>query len=586
MELTLFFFMVELRKCGIIFFFLVCSIYLFAQTKSNFNQGSLMDLRNTYANFEENDEKAIPHVKNYLLRAKNQNDYHNIFQAYKDLIFYTKDRNKKIVYADSCVLYSLKSNDNELISNAYLTRGIIYYFFFKKYQPALDEYLKAYKYSTDIKDEYLKNTIIYHLGVVKSYLGYYDEALNLFTRCVSYFENIARSDAHPITIFNNQKGYFNSLHQQAVCYRNIHNYKKSDSIIGYALANLPKSNDFVLEKSYFLKCLGISEYRKGNYNEAIKNLSNALTSLTNIDDFSWASVCYFYIGKSYLQIHEEKKALSYLTKVDSIFQKRNFILPEVRENYEILIDHYHKSGNPQKELYFTKQLLKADNILGKDFKYLSSKINREYETKTLLDKQIELESKNSNAIKLLLGSVAIIAVLSAILFYRNKKQRAVQKQYLELEQKLIKEQKGTETIFNENQELSKSKKENKNTLAADIIADILRKLEAFENKKEFRKKGLTLSDLSKRFNTNTAYLSQVINEYKGNNFNTYLNTLRIEYITHELYQNPKFLEYTIEGLANDCGMSSRQTFTALFSELNGIKPTSFIKKRKEEINKI
>lgn len=120
--------MVELRKCGIIFFFLVCSIYLFAQTKSNFNQGSLMDLRNTYANFEENDEKAIPHVKNYLLRAKNQNDYHNIFQAYKDLIFYTKDRNKKIVYADSCVLYSLKSNDNELISNAYLTRGIIYYF--------------------------------------------------------------------------------------------------------------------------------------------------------------------------------------------------------------------------------------------------------------------------------------------------------------------------------------------------------------------------------------------------------------------------------------------------------------------------
>lgn len=62
-----------------------------------------------------------------------------------------------------------------------------------------------------------------------------------------------------------------------------------------------------------------------------------------------------------------------------------------------------------------------------------------------------------------------------------------------------------------------------------------------------------------------------------------MNNLRIRYITHELYHNPKFLEYTIEGLAEKCGITSRQNFSDFFNDINGIRPTDFIKQRKKEL---
>lgn len=62
-----------------------------------------------------------------------------------------------------------------------------------------------------------------------------------------------------------------------------------------------------------------------------------------------------------------------------------------------------------------------------------------------------------------------------------------------------------------------------------------------------------------------------------------MNELRINYITQELYHNPKYLYYTIEGLAEDCGFSSRQNFSEQFKEINGIRATDFIRKRIAEL---
>ncbi|WP_294237635.1 hypothetical protein [uncultured Chryseobacterium sp.] len=115
------------------------------------------------------------------------------------------------------------------------------------------------------------------------------------------------------------------------------------------------------------------------------------------------------------------------------------------------------------------------------------------------------------------------------------------------------------------------------------ISDILEKLNNFEQKKGFLKKGLAQQELAKSFNTNITYLSFVINEFKAKNFNTYLNELRIHYIIHKLYHNPDFLKYTIEGLIKERGITSRQNFSDLFQEINGIRPTDFIKQRKKEL---
>ncbi|WP_115618902.1 helix-turn-helix domain-containing protein [Chryseobacterium indoltheticum] len=73
--------------------------------------------------------------------------------------------------------------------------------------------------------------------------------------------------------------------------------------------------------------------------------------------------------------------------------------------------------------------------------------------------------------------------------------------------------------------------------------------------------GITLKKLAEEFKTNTSYLSQVINEYKGSNFNTYINALRINYATQKIYHDKEWRKYSIESIASAAGFSNRQSFS-------------------------
>ncbi|MDA4746737.1 hypothetical protein, partial [Enterobacter hormaechei] len=71
----------------------------------------------------------------------------------------------------SALTVSLNHGTHDDISKEYLSKGIIYYFYQKKYKLALNEYLKAYTYLKGSKDEYHYYKVLYHLGIVKGHLG-------------------------------------------------------------------------------------------------------------------------------------------------------------------------------------------------------------------------------------------------------------------------------------------------------------------------------------------------------------------------------------------------------------------------------
>jgi len=50
-----------------------------------------------------------------------------------------------------------------------------------------------------------------------------------------------------------------------------------------------------------------------------------------------------------------------------------------------------------------------------------------------------------------------------------------------------------------------------------------------------------------------------------------------------LFKEKRFLNYTVEALAEECGMASRQSFSNVFFEINGIRPIDFIKSRLEQL---
>lgn len=380
----------------------------------------------------------------------------------------------------------------------------------------------------------------------------------------------------PAQVYNNKRGYYNSLHQLTVCYRYEKQYSKSDSLVALGLRLTENDNDFELENAYFLKCKGISQYHSHKNIESIRDLESVVPVLRRVGDFAWLSVVYSFLTKNYMKMGDTDMAINYSQKVDSIFNRHKFILPELRNNYEYLIKHFKKDGDVGKQLYYTNQLLEADSLITKDFSYLSDKVHKEYDTKMLREEKYKLEKSNSvrKVSLVIISMISGVFLVLWILYYRRE--RKITRKYIKLQEKLTaKDEKRRKT---DSDNLAK-----KSVLSTEINEDLRMKIYRFEENKIFLSKGLTLSKLATKLATNTYYLSTFINEEKEMNFNRYLSKLRIEFITKKMNTERKFLNYNIEALAEECGIASRQHFSDLFREINGIRPKDYIRKRKEEL---
>ena len=113
--------------------------------------------------------------------------------------------------------------------------------------------------------------------------------------------------------------------------------------------------------------------------------------------------------------------------------------------------------------------------------------------------------------------------------------------------------------------------------------ELLQKLSEFEKSKNFLDKKISLSVMAAMFETNTKYLSHVINTHKKKDFNNYINELRIYYVLEELKENPDFRMYKISHLAEMTGFSSHSKFTTIFKAVTGISPSNYISFIEKEV---
>jgi len=114
------------------------------------------------------------------------------------------------------------------------------------------------------------------------------------------------------------------------------------------------------------------------------------------------------------------------------------------------------------------------------------------------------------------------------------------------------------------------------TILKESEDQILSGLKKFETSKKFTSKDMSLGMLAAQLNTNTKYLSEIINRHKQKNFNSYINELRINYITEKIKTEPNYLNYKVSYLAEEAGFSSHSTFTTVFKTVVGVSPIMFV----------
>lgn len=107
--------------------------------------------------------------------------------------------------------------------------------------------------------------------------------------------------------------------------------------------------------------------------------------------------------------------------------------------------------------------------------------------------------------------------------------------------------------------------------------NLIKKIENLkENTSELLDSELNINILAKKLETNTTYLSQIINEHYHTNFFQFVNQVRVEK-AKQLLLNPAYEKYTIEALAELCGFKSRSSFYEAFKKTYGTTPLQYKK---------
>lgn len=123
----------------------------------------------------------------------------------------------------------------------------------------------------------------------------------------------------------------------------------------------------------------------------------------------------------------------------------------------------------------------------------------------------------------------------------------------------------------------KETEEGKTHISEEKIVKIRQKLNELDaGKKFFLAKGYSIRDLAKDTGIPSYLLTNYINRILETNFSDFINERRIEECTR-LMEEGSFTHYTLEGLAENCGFSNRNSFLSAFKKFKGMTPSAFKK---------
>jgi len=134
----------------------------------------------------------------------------------------------------------------------------------------------------------------------------------------------------------------------------------------------------------------------------------------------------------------------------------------------------------------------------------------------------------------------------------------------------------SEVNSNETDENNVISKYQNSNLNDELKNQIIKELDEYMKQKPYFYNNLTIDDVADSLNTNTKYLSQVINEIYGKNFYTYINSFRIN-DSKEMLINPEYANYSAEGIAKSVGFNSKSSFYSAFKKHTGFTPVEFKK---------
>jgi len=539
---------------------LLCGVMLSQDINySELEKKPLETISRFYKVHERDTLKAKKIAQTFISKARKENDSTKIARGYTYLAFVSKPY-KALKYLDTSIVYSKNSVHKEFPTIGYLYKSR-YLFNKEEYEKSLKNGILAYQYAIKKNNVEQQLTALHQINAINELWGDYKKVLE--TEFLAYnllFENPE--------IEHFSENFLYSLEGLGKSYARL---KKPDSALLYfkkGIVEALKMKD-TITYSAFVSRTGMALYEKEDYYSALDSLNKG-DIYRDAYNNSYLPYYYFYVGSCQYKLGKKELGIEYFKKIDSIYNQRHVLSPELPLVYDKLISYYRNKDDDQKQIEYLYKLVRVERIINVKKKNIKDKTEKEYHIPKLLeDKEVliaDLNERNKKTKLIVWGTGLLLLVMIIASLYYFKRQRVFKKRF----ENLIASQ-------NEHEVIPNIDELNSNGISIVIIEEILNHLNAFELRNDYLSKDISLIDLAKQFGTNSTYLSKVINLKKDKNFSNYINELRIEYIVQELKLNKKYRKYTIKAIASECGFKNSESFSKAFYKKFGIYPSYYLR---------
>lgn len=419
-----------------------------------------------------------------------------------------------------------------------------------------------------------------NLGALYFNLDEPDKAVDYFHRAVPIYEEL------------NDLGLLAGAYQQVGTVYILLNKNQE------AKENLLKSKELYRKLGYknqlrhSLNSLGVLAKRQGKYDEALEYYQEIYAFSETVRDTTMMITGLSNMASVYIEQTKYAKALGILEKADVLSLKIGDIY--TRKNItENISGAYHGLGKYDESLsWYKKYKDVCDTIFDKEkhkqIEELSVRYDVERKKLTIdnLEAANQLQFLSLQRNRIVIGGIGVLLLLTFcfLVFFRKLYRETLEanRNLVRKNQEVLQQQEKSRLLLHITGKADSDEipvQEKLMNLPAGITPEMIRNMERTLIEEEaFKDNELTLGSLAQRLNTNTTYLSRIINEYYGQNFSLFISTLRIN-AAQKMLSDSRFDQFTIEGVAREVGFNSKSSFNTAFKSTTGLTPSAYKKGR-------
>lgn len=556
-----------------IYYLLVFLLYACADTTSNAStnvdvQKILEEAENTVINYQGIETDSMMQLRmEYYHKATTFNDSVHIYRSHFYLGAFYQSRG---VYKDAMSEYekALLHISDDADSARYVQTKIAIATteieLGNKYKAGAI-LLDAYEVAERNKRTMQLININGNMGILSLDLKNFQEAKKSFKEAITTIETkqlIAKDSINYVEDYINYHMFLAKAYQAE---------KRLDSAMSYIDKGIIISDYYndIEGKAYLYELKGKTLTAQEEYSEAFINLTASKEIFTDLKNEKQISKILYLLADCHFHKGEASKALDIINTLETRYTK-NFLLQT--DYYDALVlkaDVFKSMKQFESEsAYRQKSADIQKQILAKEDKTTIFQTATQYEIQKIKNQFEARQQKDEKRFYTFLSIAIVVIVIFSFILYRQftKKKPST---------------KNIKTVRPE-EDISTAKKEKTTTqkgIKSDkTVEEILQKLKNLEAQEFYLNPKYNLYATAKKIDTNTTYLSTILNVHKKMTFTEYLNNLRIQYTLNRLEEDKKFRMYTIKAIAKEVGYKSHGSFSRAFKAKTGENPSTYLKK--------